>query len=98
MSAEGSDAVQITPNGGAVVVISPDGQHLLYKRSVDSGPIYDIHPDGTGDTVIVAELTFAVLPYTATASGLLWVSPPIDGRNYWSLRMLRLPTEKSSKP
>jgi eukaryotic-like serine/threonine-protein kinase len=94
MSAEGGDAVQITRHGGAVVVTSRDGQHLFYKRQLDSVPIYDIHPDGTGDTLIVPERTFAVLPYTATASGLWWVSPPIDGRTYWSLRMLRFADRK----
>jgi serine/threonine protein kinase len=94
MPAEGGDAVQITQNGGAVVVVSRDGQHLYYKRHLDTGPIYDIHPDGTGDQEIVAERTFAVLPYTVTASGLWWVSPPIDGRNYWSLRMLRFADRK----
>jgi hypothetical protein len=62
--------VQITRNGGSVVVASHDGQHLFYKRILNSAPIYDIHPDATGDTVIVPEVTYAVLPYTATASGL----------------------------
>jgi len=94
MSAEGAEPVQITRNGGFVVVASPDGQHLFYRRSGNSGPIYDIHPDGTGDTVFVAETAFASLPYTTTASGLWWLSPPIDGRTYWSLRMLRFADRK----
>ena len=94
MSADGGEPGQITRNGGVVVVASSDGQHLFYKRSMNSGPIYDIHPDGTGDTVFVAETTFAVLPYTTTASGLWWLSSPIDGRSYWSLRMLRFADRK----
>jgi hypothetical protein len=94
MSADGGEPVQITRNGGFVVVASTDGQHLFYKRIPNSGPIYDIHPDGTGDAVFVAETTFAVLAYTTTPSGLWWVSPPIDGRTYWSVRMLRFADRK----
>ncbi len=94
MSADGGEPAQITHQGGAVVIASPDGQHLFYKRSLNSGPIYDIHPDGTGDTVIVPEVTFAVLPYTATASGLWWISPPTQDRNYWSVRMLHFVDRK----
>ena len=92
--ADGGDAVQVTHDGGAVVVTSVDGQHLFYKRRLDSGPIYDIHPDGSGDTVIVPETTFAVLPYTATASGIWWVSTPTRDRNYWSIRTLRFADRK----
>jgi len=92
--ADGGDAVQVTRDGGAVVVVSLDGQHLFYKRSLNSGPIYDIHPDGTGDTMIVPEQTFAVLPYTATATGLWWVATPTQDRNYWSIRMLRFGDRK----
>ncbi len=94
MSIEGGEPVQITRNGGFVVLASPDGQHLFYRRSANSGPIYDIHPDGTGDTVFVAETAYASLPYTTTASALWWLSPPIDGRTYWSLRMLRFADRK----
>ncbi len=94
MSGDGGDPVQITHNGGAVVVVSHDGEHLFYKREVGSGPIYDIRPDGTGDTVIVPEVTFAVLPYTASASGIWWVATPTRDRSYWSIRMLRFVDRK----
>jgi eukaryotic-like serine/threonine-protein kinase len=92
---DGGDAVQVTRNGGAVVVVSHDGEHLFYKRGMEgSDPIYDIHPDGTGDALIVPERTFAVLPYTATATGIWWVSTPTQDRNYWSIRMLRFADRK----
>ena len=74
--------------------MSHDGEHLFYKRAVASGPIFDIHPDGRGDTLLVPEETFAILPYTASATGLWWVSTPTHDRNYWSIRMLRFADRK----
>ena len=89
MAADGSDPVQITKHGGSVALASPDGQHVYYKRILNSGPIYEISPDGSGDTEVVSEEVYAVLTYATTTSGLWFVGPPTIARPYWSVRMLR---------
>jgi Tol biopolymer transport system component len=89
ISSQGGEATQITRNGGNAGVAAPDGAHLFYKRSGDSGPIYQIGLDGSGDVAVVSEPTYAVLPFTATRSGVWFVGLPSRARPYWSLRMLR---------
>ena len=89
MTADGEDPIQITKHGGSVVLASPDGRHLYYKRISNSGPIYEISLDGSGDTEVVSEVAYAVLPFATTTSGLWFVGPPTSARPYWSVRMLR---------
>lgn len=72
-----------------VALASPDGQHLYYKRSARPGPIYEIRPDGSGDTEIVSELTYGALTYAVTKSGLWFVGAPSGKRTYWSIRLRR---------
>jgi Tol biopolymer transport system component len=89
MPSQGGEATQITRNGGSAAIAAPDGVHLFYKRPSDSGPIHQIGIDGNGDVEIVSEPTYATLPFTATRSGLWFVSLPSSARPYLSVRQLR---------
>jgi Tol biopolymer transport system component len=94
MTPDGGAPVQITHHGGEAALASLDGQYLYYKRAGSVGSIYRIRPDGTGDTEIVSEPTYAVLPFAVTASGIWFVAPPADGRTYWSIRELQFSSNR----
>jgi hypothetical protein len=87
MPAGGGAAVQITQHGGSAAIASGDGQFLYYKRDTDSGPIYRIRPDGSGDVEVVPFSTYALLPFTSSRSGLWFVAFPNEAHPYWSLQM-----------
>ena len=89
MPADGGDAEQITRHGGNAALVSPDGQHLYYRRA-NAGAIFRIRTDGTGDTEIVPS-AYATLTYAVTQSGLWFVGYP-DTRSadpHWSIQLRR---------
>jgi Tol biopolymer transport system component len=57
MTAAGGDAVQITKHGGFTARAAPDGEWLFYTTSADYGPVWKIHPDGSGESVAFSPLT-----------------------------------------
>jgi Tol biopolymer transport system component len=77
MTADGRDPVQVTRGGGSTVAVAPDGTWLYYQRP-DSPFIHRIRPDGTGDSVAVAENT-RFLALTTTARGLWFLANPAPG-------------------
>ena len=89
LPAQGGDPVQVTKQGGDAALASPDGQHLFYKRNSTSGPIYESRPDGSGETEVISEFTYAALTYAVTRSGVWFVGIPDNDRPYWSIRVLR---------
>ena len=88
MNADGGAPTQITHSGGTVAVMAADGRSIYYKRDSRTGPIYNIRPDGTGDTLVVQD-QIPFMSFTTTASGLWFFAPPTPARRDWSLRRLR---------
>jgi serine/threonine protein kinase/Tol biopolymer transport system component len=64
MPAEGGDPVLVTRNGGIWVEPSTDGRWLHYMTASPPYGIHRLHPDGTGDTVILPDLGFPIAAVT----------------------------------
>lgn len=87
--AGGGDAVQVTHNGGMSVVASPDGEWLYYLPSGMQGRfLHRLHPDGSGDEQVVQERV-PLLTYTATSTGLWFVTRTAGSNPYWVIKVLR---------
>ncbi len=87
MAPDGRDPVQITRNGGAAALPSPDGQRVYYKRlAPDANRLYQVRLDGSGDEpvlpqdMIVPTMSFAVSP-----RGLWFMSRPPGETTGWSI-------------
>ena len=84
----GGDTTQVTRNGGLSVVASPDGEWLYYLSGPPENRIRRIHPDGSGDEQVLRERV-PLLTYTATPTGLWFVTIVEAEPPYWALKLLR---------
>ncbi len=86
MAPDGSNPSQITRQGAFAVVASRDGEWLYYQTGPAPLKIRKIRPDGSGDAEVIAEPSIS-LNFTATASGLWFVSAPVQAERV--LKVLR---------
>ena len=85
MSADGRDPIQVTKDGGLLAVASPDGQWLYYVGLTAPSGIRRMHPDGSGDGLVVTERAIVFRP---TDKGLWFVTPPLPEKPA-AVRVLR---------
>jgi len=88
--ADGGDPVQITKEGGTWGATTRDGQWIYYGSGATMGRIRRLHPDGSGDAVVVDGNIFA---FTTTAHGLWFVQ--IINTQGIVLRMFRFADNKT---
>jgi Tol biopolymer transport system component/tRNA A-37 threonylcarbamoyl transferase component Bud32 len=87
MSADGSNPVQVTKEGGQTVKPSPDGAWIFYQRLTPPLAIHRARPDGSDDTVVVAD-NVRIGMYDPSARGLWFVTNPLPGTTSVALKRL----------
>ena len=73
----GGPALQVTKFGGTCVLPSRDNQWIYYQQ-IQPAPLRRIHPDGTGESLVVNE-SIESLQYTTTSQGLYFVASSEKG-------------------
>jgi len=67
----GGAAEQVTKEGGSSAYASRDGKWIYYVNG-NTGPLRRIHPDGSGDAVVV-DRQISLLQYTSIPGGIYFV-------------------------
>jgi dipeptidyl aminopeptidase/acylaminoacyl peptidase len=85
--AGGGDPVQVSTQSGYGLRISPDGEWIYYTAGAVSGELRRMHPDGSGDNVVLS-LPVLGLAYTVMPSGVYAVVQRGPSRPYFSVQFL----------
>ena len=88
---DGGPATQVTKAGAGSVKVSPDGQWLFYQGLTLPLTIHRSRPDGSDDTVVVAE-DVRIGMFAATEHGLWFVTNPVPGKPSVILKRLDFAT------
>ena len=73
MLSQGGNELQLTRNGGLMLLESADGKFLYYMRKSSTGPLYRM-PVGGGDEQHVLE-TVAARGYALASAGIYYIFP-----------------------
>jgi hypothetical protein len=87
MSADGTDPVQVTKQGASTVAASRDGEWIFYQALTPPLFIHRARPDGSDDSVVVAE-DVRIGMFAPTARGLWFVTNPTAGQAAVVLKMM----------
>jgi Tol biopolymer transport system component len=96
MDVNGDNPVQVTRNGAAAVLASPERPYLFYKRFGGGTPVYRVREDGSEDEPY-SEPSFAFLPFAVTRSGLWFIGDATTPAADWAVRVQRFADRKAAE-